>query len=165
MLYNPPYGGATNDPYINGNPSTGTAGSIPPAAMMEYPQREIVALITDAGLTPSNSDLTQLARAVQNGVVTYAQDSGTVNNVSVTLSPVPSSLVAGLTIRVKMAYSPTGPAVINVNSIGNKAITKRNGAALVGYEWSPTDVVQLVYDGTKFQAIAIYGMPVLTQAT
>ena len=48
MQYNPPYGVSDpNAPYINGNPSTGTMGSIPPAASIEYPQREIVNFISD----------------------------------------------------------------------------------------------------------------------
>ena len=46
-----------NAPYINGNPTTGTMGSIPPAASIENPQREIVNFITDSGLTPTDADL------------------------------------------------------------------------------------------------------------
>ena len=45
MLYNQPYGKPPevtwgDTPYINGNPSTGTPGSIPPAASIEYPHNE-----------------------------------------------------------------------------------------------------------------------------
>ena len=66
MKYNQPYG--ITDPnaaYINGNPTTGTMGSIPPAASIEYPQREIVALIAAAGLTPDNADLAQVLKAIK----------------------------------------------------------------------------------------------------
>jgi hypothetical protein len=46
MQYNQPYGiSDTNASYINGNPSTGTMGSIPPAFSIEHPQREIVTVI------------------------------------------------------------------------------------------------------------------------
>lgn len=46
MLYNQPYGiSDPNASYINGNPSTGTMGSIPPALSIEHPQREIVKVI------------------------------------------------------------------------------------------------------------------------
>jgi hypothetical protein len=46
LLYNQPYGiSDPNAPYINGNPSTGTMGSIPPALSIEHPQREIVKVI------------------------------------------------------------------------------------------------------------------------
>lgn len=66
MKYNKPYGAATeNASYTNGNPSTGTKGSIPPAEAVEYPQREIVEVITHAGLSPTNTDLAQLRKAIQ----------------------------------------------------------------------------------------------------
>ena len=48
MQYNQPYGVSDpNAPYINGNPTTGTMGSIPPAASIEFPQREIVDVISE----------------------------------------------------------------------------------------------------------------------
>jgi hypothetical protein len=77
MKYNQPYG--ISDPnavYINGNPTTGTMGSIPPAESIEYDQREIVAVIqwaADHGYhdmvgalcaNPSNADLQQLLKAI-----------------------------------------------------------------------------------------------------
>ena len=51
MKYNQPFGiSDPNAAYINGNPTTGTMGSIPPAASVEFDQREIVALIAATGL-------------------------------------------------------------------------------------------------------------------
>ena len=73
MKYQPPYG-FENDPtahYINGDPSIGRAGSIPPAASIEYPMREIVAAIHYAGLSPSDFDLTQAVKAVRCGRLNY----------------------------------------------------------------------------------------------
>jgi hypothetical protein len=82
MRYNPPWGMTDpeptfgSEPFINGNPATGAMGSIPPAASIEFPQREIVAVIQyahDKGLldynntacaVPSNSDLQQLLKAI-----------------------------------------------------------------------------------------------------
>ncbi|HLH94994.1 MAG TPA: hypothetical protein VKW08_07740 [Xanthobacteraceae bacterium] len=66
MQYNQPYGNADpNASYVNGNPATGTAGSIIPAAAIEYTQREIIAVIQAAGLAPSNGNLAQLLAAIQ----------------------------------------------------------------------------------------------------
>lgn len=77
MKYNQPFDqpAAPNAPYINGNPATGLQGSIPPAAAIEYPQRELVALIAAAGgvaiaggataLTPDNADLAQVKKTIQ----------------------------------------------------------------------------------------------------
>lgn len=67
MEYVPPINGDTGNPdrpYINANPGTGIQGSIPPAAAIEHPMREIVNAITAAGLTPDPNDLTQLGQII-----------------------------------------------------------------------------------------------------
>jgi hypothetical protein len=65
MQYTQPYGNVNpNAGYINGNPATGTPGSIIPAAAVEAAQREIVNCITEAGLTPDPANLTQLWAAI-----------------------------------------------------------------------------------------------------
>ena len=78
MKYEQPYGVSDpNAPYINGNPSTGTMGSIPPAASIENPQREVVEVInransrgykdfTDTLCAPAtDADLQQLRKAIE----------------------------------------------------------------------------------------------------
>ena len=65
MIYTPPVGGAPGDPYIDANPGAGIDGSPVPAQAIEDTQREIVEVITAAGLTPSSGDLTQLRQAIQ----------------------------------------------------------------------------------------------------
>jgi len=65
MKYNPPVGGAANDPYITGDPAQGIEGSAIPGEAVEVPQREIVNVITTAGLTPDAANNTQLASAIQ----------------------------------------------------------------------------------------------------
>lgn len=65
MEYNAPVGAADpDDPYIDGNPATGTAGSAVPAAAIEDVQREIVNAILAAGIDPDDGDLSQLAAAI-----------------------------------------------------------------------------------------------------
>lgn len=66
MKYNAPFDATDgNAGYVNGNASTGAAGSIPPAEQMEYPQREIMAVIEAAGFTGTNNDLQQLLKAIR----------------------------------------------------------------------------------------------------
>src|SRR5215831_10784574 len=69
MRYSQPFG--TPQPplgqyprFINGNPVTGTEGSIPPATAFDEAQIEIVTVIANAGLTPDHGDLTQLWQAL-----------------------------------------------------------------------------------------------------
>ena len=67
MKYIPPINGDTgnaNRPYINPNLGIGQRGSIPPAEALEHPQREILEVITAAGLVPNEANLTQLKLAI-----------------------------------------------------------------------------------------------------
>ena len=65
MKYTQPPGTPDDSPYVDFNPVTGVEGSVVPAAAIEAVQREIVNVITQAGLTPSGTDLTQLYEAIQ----------------------------------------------------------------------------------------------------
>src|SRR6516165_7126843 len=97
MQYNQPYGVSDpNAPYINGNPSTGTQGSIPPAASIEYPQRELANLITDGGFVPSNGDLRQVGRSLQSGHIWFGIDTGVANAVQCNLAPPPLTYYDGM---------------------------------------------------------------------
>jgi hypothetical protein len=155
MKYNQPYG--VSDPnaaYINGNPSTGTMGSIPPAASIENPQREIVAAISAARMTPTDTDLAQLAKAIQSGQIIYADDAGTINNLAVTLSPnVGANFVRGFTIVCKAKYTNTGISVINVNGAGNWPITHTDGTQLASNDINAGGMLALVFDGANFQLV------------
>jgi hypothetical protein len=160
MKYEQPYG--ITDPnasYINGNPQTATQGSIPPAAAFENPQREIVNFITKSGLTPTDSDLYQLGKSVRAGKVSYAQDIGTVNSLIVNLDPPLDAYTSGLVLRVKVAVTNTAAATtINVNGLGAVTIVRANGAAIDVGELTVNEVVELVYDGLKFQISNFLGL-------
>jgi hypothetical protein len=65
MLYNPPYGSTDPDAsYVDRNTPDAVSGSRVPAAAVEDTQREIIKVITEAGLAPSGADLTQLLQAI-----------------------------------------------------------------------------------------------------
>jgi hypothetical protein len=152
MKYEQPFG--VSDPnasYINGNPSTGTMGSIPPAASIENPQREIVNLITDAGLVPADSDLHQLARGVQSGHLNYAVDAGTPNALAINVTPPLLAYAAGQRWTVKVFATNTGPSVININSLGARHIVYPGGTELKGGELHAGGLASLVDDGTNLQ--------------
>lgn len=74
MQYIPPINGDTGNPnraWVNAAPGV-TEGSIPPGAAFEHPMREILEVITHAGLVPSGGDLTQLRQAI----IALASSSG-----------------------------------------------------------------------------------------
>ena len=156
MQYNQPYGVTDpNAPYINGDPSIGQAGSIPPAASIEYPQREIVNFLTDSGLTPTNSDLHQLSKSVQIGTVMYGIDVGPVNAVAITLTPALAAYVDGQVFRVKIANSNTGPATFNAGP-GPVNIVRRGGAVLQAGDLPAGYMTFLSYNATH-NNVELYG--------
>jgi hypothetical protein len=155
MQYHAPYGVTdTNAPYINGDPSVGRAGSIPPAESIEYPQREIVNLIADAGLAaPDDSDLHQLSRSVQSMLLISDDDAGTANAYQVTMSPAPTAYFKYMTIVCQIANTNTGTSVLNVNALGPKPIVHIDGTQLSAAELKQHAIVCFVFDGTSFQMV------------
>lgn len=154
MQYNQPFDqpGSPNAAFVNGNPGTGTPGSIPPAAAIEYPQREIVNVITDAGITPANGDLQQLAKAIQSGKLTYGTDTGgTVNAMVVNdLLPAIASLRDGMTFIIKVGVQNTGPSTLNVGT-GGVSILHVDGSALSDSELYAGGAACFVYMSGHFQ--------------
>jgi hypothetical protein len=159
MQYNKPYDQANPDAaYVNGNPATGTQGSIPPAEAIEYPQREIVAVIEAAGFTPNNSDLTQLLQAIralgasEASLVHYGVDTGTANALMVDVAPNITAYAAGVTLVVVPAASNSGAATINADGRGIKSIKQSDGStALQAGDIAAGKLAIFVYDGTNFR--------------
>jgi hypothetical protein len=154
MLYNQPYDQPTNPnaSYNNGNPETATQGSIPPAAAIEYPQREIVEVINDAGLVPSNADLKQLAKAIQNSKLIGYQDAGVPNIVAITTNPTFTALSKFMTFIVSLANNNTGPSELVVNGI-SAPITHPDISSLVGGELLAGALACFSYDGSEWQLV------------
>lgn len=173
MKYNQPYGVTDTDaPYVNGDPSVGQMGSIPPAASIEYPQREIVNMIAAAGLTPDNADLSQLARAVQSSRVIYGLDVGAANLLSVALTPPLLALVEGLMLWVRVATDNTGPATIQINGLSARNIIRRGGSVVQAGDLKGGFMSLLVYNAlhNNFEFYgatygAVPGQPVMVANT
>ena len=176
MKYVAPYGVADPDaPYINGNPSTGTAGSIPPAASLENPQREIVNLITDAGLVPSDNDLHQVAKGVQSGRLIYGDDIGAANQVSLAVQPPVTALTKGMQFITIFGHDNTGSSAASISGLPFVEIVHpTDRTPLLPLELRAGSVGCLAFDGNKFQlawsnavgsAPGVTGAPVFLTAT
>lgn len=156
MQYTQPYDQIDpNASYVNGNPSTGTQGSIIPAGAIEQDQRELVNAILGAGLTPSSTDVTQLYQAMLIGGFSVA--GGTPNAIIATLGTSPGAYKTGQIVRLKITSTNTGPVTVNVNNLGVKSIVNSAGAALGAGALALGAVVELRYDGTNFQLSSATG--------
>jgi microcystin-dependent protein len=166
MRYQQPYGVVdVNASYVNGVPSIGRQGSIPPAAAFEEPMREIVACITGAGFTPSGGngtaggDLTQLWKAIQIApwIDEYAPDSGVANSYAVNINPVPPQLYPGMSVRVKIANTNTGASTLAVNTLGAHAIKRASGVDLAAGDLMAGELAFFMFDGSNWQITNFLG--------
>jgi hypothetical protein len=153
MKYHQPYG--VTDPnasYINGDPSVGRMGSIPPAESIEMDQREIVNLIADANLaTPDDGDLHQLSKAVQSTLLMSDDDAGTVNQFQVTMTPAPTAYFKYMQVICKIAHDNSGPSTLNCNALGPQHIVHVDGSDLGSAELKANSITCFEYDGINFQ--------------
>lgn len=151
MRYIPPFGVSDPDAsYVNGDPTIGRQGSIPSAAVFENPQREIISVITNSNIVPSDADLEQLARAVRSQRLNYVEDQGAPNNIIVSMNPPLGAYTRGLVLRVRMRNTNTSSVSINAGP-GNAPVRKMNGADVGSGELSAGGIVTMVYDGAVFQ--------------
>lgn len=157
MKYNAPFDATDPDaPYIDEDNADSVLGSVPPAAAIEHPQRELVALEVYSGLTPSGSRLTQVAEAVRSQRMNFPTVGGTANALTVTLSPAPASWadLVGVPLRMIIATPNTGAATLSPNGLTPKAIVSVGGNALKAGQLPGGAIVTAIYDGTNVQVSA-----------
>ncbi len=109
------------------------------------------ARITSVGAASARTDAVQAAQ-VQDGSLTYLGAAAGTNTITASVSGL-SAYAAGQVFRFIAATANTGPATLNINSIGAKAVTKNGAVALVGGEIQSGYVVTVGYDGTQFQLL------------
>lgn len=82
----------------------------------------------------------------------YGAGVQTAGTYAVTVPLAPVAYSAGLRIVFAADTANTGAVLVNVNTLGNKAV-QLNGAALVGNEIMTGQNVALIYDGAAFQIL------------
>jgi hypothetical protein len=88
---------------------------------------------------------------VQNGGISLATSISGTDTITGALTPAIASYVAGLSVYFVSAGANTGAVTINLNSLGAKAVTKSGTTALASGDIPSGAVVQVTYDGTRFQ--------------
>jgi hypothetical protein len=161
MKYNPPYGVSDpNAPYVNGDPSVGRAGSIPPAESIEYPQREILSVIADVGLSsPNNNDLAQMSAATRFMRPQFLIDQGTPNHLKITLAPSTPIWLVPLSFFVQIGAGNTNTIpTVDIEIVGivaKKPVVKRTGLPVAIGDLIGGCVYLFTYDGTSVRSTSI----------
>jgi hypothetical protein len=159
MKYVPPFGReAEGDDahYVNGNPSAGIQGSIPDAKSWEHPLREIVGVIETSKIVPSESDLLQLAKSVRSQRSNFADDTGSVNTLSVAYDPPLTAYTLGLPLHVRVHQTNTGASSIDAGA-GRVNIVRSDGNSVSSGDLPAGGIVDMIYDGTSFQLVNFLG--------
>lgn len=174
MKYNPPYGSTDpNAAYVDRNTPGAIAGSRVPASAIEHPQREIMAVIANAGLDPSSADLTQLLKAIQNMISAATGGSGDTNYVLMTQArvrlPIFPEVVASDgrlavispstgVVRIMPGYDFLHRGIFNVTTVQQDFATV--ASKTYHLRWNPTDGYSL-----KDIASSIYNPGGLAEAS
>lgn len=122
MEYVQPIGAAADASYVDANPAGGVEGSPVPAAAIEHPMREIVAVIEAAGLTPDGEDLTQLADAIAALIAAGTPAGVAYLAVSQVWTAQQSSSVAALVDAATVAWDLSVGQVAKVTLSGNRTL-------------------------------------------
>ncbi len=94
-------------------------------------------------------------KSVQSGTFNFGVASGGGSNAfAVSLSPAPDALTTGMIVYFKADAAISGPATLDVNSLGSLAIYKNGNVPLAANDIIADQVAAVIYDGTQFQLIS-----------
>lgn len=133
MKYVPPIGGASNDAYVDANPGTGIEGSAVPAAAIEHPMREILAVISAADIIPSEANLSQLLAALQALTPQFSDQTGLLSGNGWFSIPLK---IAGVKKKVIIQFGSTSVAANNVLTNATLPIAWPTGLLQAAAVWN-----------------------------
>lgn len=114
--------------------------------LTENQQDALLGNNTDIAVGTGNKYVTQTG--LQKSAETYAADAQANDTYVITLDPVPTSLVNGMTLRFKANTANTGPATLNVNGLGALAIVTGVSTALATGDILANQVCEVIYNST-----------------
>ena len=107
--------------------------------------------ITDLGVGTAATDAVRMSQ-IQSNSTTFLTAAGT-DTITATASPTLTAYASGNLFTFVVANTNTTAVTLNVDSLGAKAITRDGTTALAAADLVATEVVVVVYDGTRFQVV------------
>lgn len=78
----------------------------------------------------------------------YAAAGGSANAYTASITPAPTALTTGMTVRLSFSTANTGASTLNLNSLGAQPIRKRDQQVLEAGDIAQYVIHELVWDGT-----------------
>lgn len=105
---------------------------------------------TGVGAASATTDYARYDQ-VQNSASQVLSSVSGADTITANATPTPAAYAAGQTFRFVSTGANTGAVTLNVSSLGAKAITKNGTTALVAGDIPSGAMVEVAYDGTRFQ--------------
>jgi hypothetical protein len=115
--------------------------------------------LTGVGAATARTDAATLA-TIQDATGVYAGTvGGTADVITLTLVPALTAYAAGQRFSFIASGANTTNVTVNVNGLGAKAVTKNGTTALAAGDIASGAIVDMIYDGTRFQLAQFYTIP------
>ena len=108
--------------------------------------------ITNLANGSASTDAINYSQLQSAGYTTLITISGT-DTITGTVSPTLTSYLAGAQFSFVVGTTNTGAVTLNIDSLGAKAVTRTGAVALVAGDLIATQMVEVMYDGTRFQLV------------
>jgi hypothetical protein len=96
---------------------------------------------------------------IQRGLTNVGYDTGTANAASVTFSPAPAELVAGMRFWIKK-YTSANTGAMTLNGV---ALNWADGSALVAGDWPASVFAEVIYNGATYGLLSVMGPSVFSR--
>ena len=107
--------------------------------------------ITGLGAGTAATDAVRMSQ-LQAGGTTFLTAAGT-DTITATATPSLTAYATGNLFTFVVAVTNTGAVTLNIDGLGAKAVTRDGTTALAANDLVATEVVIVVYDGTRFQVL------------
>ena len=138
--------------FTEGAPTTGVPPTLIKAAWLTTVQRELIAILAAANITPAVGDDDQVVEAItsliRSNATGYVADTGTANTYLAAYPQPVTALVDGMVLKFKAKTANTGPSTFKPNGLAAKPILGAAHAALQGGEIAPNGDVWLQYNSS-----------------
>ena len=108
--------------------------------------------ITNLANGSASTDAINYSQLQSAGYTTLITIAGT-DTITGTVSPTLTAYLAGAQFSFVVGTTNTGAVTLNIDSLGAKAVTRTGAVALVAGDLIATQMVEVMYDGTRFQLV------------